>query len=1048
MLIARSVGQLYFTQNVSLTPQHNFGPEDHNVAVVVEPRKMSIWAGVVVDTENFNHCLEVPLEAIKKMIIQARSNSQLSGVLNVHLFLDERDQVCYLDCTYTALTQVCMVLQQSVVEAMRDELHIFCPHLEVIDEDRDKPGVVTYQDGPENSQHISQSIEIVQCSSNGTSTVRTHVMPSMNTRSYEAEPEMIDEEIAVGITKAPIASGVGSTTRSTREQIALNGVRGGVSVGDASGSSPEIEMVKEPTKTERKRAQVPKPKAKPPLRQVTKSGIRQELHSSSAALMPEEPMAKGLSYVLKVNGELNRSTQLFEESNMANSRSRQGKKKRERRSTLTAAAPDYQRLNSGVLPIDVIESKKYPLERTFYGLDDDVSCYDIPLEECHDKQLTATENHLDAGVKSAQPIQTTRQTMGKKAGVKNIRSTKVNQKKRQSTPATLELANARERVQRRAAAVANKKLTEAYSSDDENLVNSGLESQISKPKKKSTSSANAESTQQPKPKIAVSSIPENDKEQREDQEEDACSIMIEDEFTTKPSGDLYRAMPVIPAASPAHLVNTSGQPFDDLYDATPTKPAMRSVRNDVAARDEGPYPSLPNQEFQILGKMAANMSSLLENLDEPNGSEGILLKKLDLEAKQGLRKLSTESPEKVLANDYLCRKTPVVGFNDKGARNQGPPGMLTGSNGQSNIGGLAHSRPTRTEQVEDRKRKRENTSNVENSSPPRKRQSLSPKPHHNPVQSTSDSISGSIFGNVFGSSPLSPYQIKSHRQSSGIRRNGSLPRLQRVSKPSSQVHHVDKNGSPLAARSSQIDRIGNVKRKLLDDDDDASEAHTPKSTHPRPLFAKRSPEIFGPKVRLGSIPKARPSSSLEEAGPRYIPHKKTRNGQYEGLNTNEIIAPERALVDPFTDKVARPISRFSGRLLSGTSSAIAGSKELRRDMACYGLDRDVKKPKDMPADANKTEGTKSKTYGRVSRRLTDVFLDEDEETLVEPVNRSPSDRYSIPDMTSDTTYESRSPLVDKRAWNVAVRPHYTNLSETIHQIADVGLDYFRIATVY
>jgi hypothetical protein len=300
-LIERSVGQLYFTQNVSLTPQHNFGPDDHNVVIVVEPTKMLIWAGVVADSQNFNHCLEVPLLMINKILIKSRPDSQLSGVLNVHLFLAQIGKVCYLDCVGTFLSQICMVLQQSVVEAMYEEIRIICPHLEIFNEDENVPDRSGTQYSQENSQHMSQSLEVVHCSSNRASIVKPHYLLPTKKNASKGGSNTTHRESAGHIRKEIVILDGDDSNGPAGREVASNGRK----TGEVTRPRPTLEIVKESTKEnsptqpilpQRKHARVPKPKAKMPLRQAQKSGtdIGQELDNADSVFAPDELVSKVL----------------------------------------------------------------------------------------------------------------------------------------------------------------------------------------------------------------------------------------------------------------------------------------------------------------------------------------------------------------------------------------------------------------------------------------------------------------------------------------------------------------------------------------------------------------------------------------------------------------------------------------------------------------------------------------------------------------------------------------------------------------------------------
>jgi hypothetical protein len=666
---------------------------------------------------------------------------------------------------------------------------------------------------------------------------------------------------------------------------------------------------------------------------------------------------------------------------------------------------------------------------------DDEQCYDIPPDETQPSPIQTGENNIAENTKSRLPSTTRRKSIAKKPAKEVAKPPKVNQNKRQSAPAALGQVNARRTGQRQAAAAARKKLVEADSNDDESQVNQAVESEAPKQIQKSNKEVNAGSTQYSKRNPINPNIPEED--QRTVQQQGGPLAAPEDPSALELSDDLYGASPIRSEAKAVSVDNPLKQPFDDLYDATPIKPTKSLVQKENTLREKASRASLRTQDNKILGRMAAKMASLLGDLDGPYEIEDLLGEQEKEQRIHQPRKISKVSAEKGLVNDYFARKTPVVAFNEKGARNQGHPGLISDSNRLFNEY-LKNSTPTETAQAGDRKRKWETANDGDNNTPLRKRQSLSPNHDQTPIAGNDE---------YFQSSP--PHAIESDNQDPESCEDDNFPELPRVSKYRSQGSRVDRNGSPLATRISQIDRIGKVKRKLQDNGD-PEKVRTPELAYSNPLFPTISPNIFGPKIPLGSLPKARPSSSLEDTESRFIPHKKTRNGHYEAIGTNEVIELEKPLLDPFIDKDAsRPTNEFSDRLLASSSSAIAASKRVRKGTHHDGHSRLSTKAKPLPANSTQTKGSKTTATSRVSRRLAEVFVDEDEDTLVQPPNRSPSDKYSVPEMTTDTSYDSRSPLAEKsKAWNMAVRPHYENLSETIHKIADVSGGQFETAAMY
>jgi hypothetical protein len=1088
-LTERRLGQMYFTQNVSLEPEHHFGPEDHNIVVIIEPTNLIIWTGMVLDTEDFYHCIDVPLATINRMLIKRMENSQLSDVLTVHLFLENRGLRCSLDGDGTVvLTKICMILQSSVAQDMRDDFLVICPHVEIIDEDSDMSQEAGNQNGygevAQKSLQSSGSIDAVHCSSNRISLVRPHPMASPRNRQLDAISEMASEE-RTGHGDIPNAAlELDGSPKSTGEQVELDKP----SSESVPRASPEIEITREsiqaiapekPIMAERKRASAPKPKAKTPLRQTQRprTSTRRESPVMNIAPHGGEPISNELSYekiedhisklgkqfpstdastrraavlasngdyeatakllsesvigqnrVLKVsrdakngNDELNEPTTLPEASNVSVTQPTPASRVGKKGSTMAPTEPRNQQPKTDLLSVPKGDQKKYSLKRTLKNQDDN-DCFDIPSEGDDEEPPAKGKNRSKTAIKSAPPAPATRKLVVKPATAKKARPTKASQQKRRSAPAALGLTTAPRRGQRLAAAAASKNLKEADASDELEEATEAPGREKPKPTQKSKRSSTA-NMQPPEETTANSS---NNKTMIQ-QQEDARSLGLDqDDFSAQLSDDLYGASPKKPATRPAHQGDPPKQPQDDLYSATPTKRAAKVTT--VPVQDALPLDPPPKPKFHALGKMAAKMGSLLGSLDEPYGLEHLATEHEEQRAKNGLTTSSNLSPDKALVDDYLCRKTPVVGFNNRGARNQGVAGTFTGSIRPPKTVVPVPSTPVRGDQTEDHKRKRERLDDVETGSPPRKRQSMSPDPNKTPMQGDND--------HYFGTSPPAPDQMEIPEPKSSFHGSDTPPRLQREPKPNSQGPRVDQNGSPLAPKSSQIDRIGNVRRKFLDDHD--PEVHTPKSM--RSLFAIKSPEIFGPKLRLGSIPKARPGSSLEETALRYIPHKKNLNGLYEGVNTNEIVAPEKALIDPFIGKDARHhSSEFSDRLLAGSSNAIERSKQQPREDTHRRVERADMKTKDIPIHTNKNGGLKSMASSRGSKRLTELFLDDNDQTLVDPGNQTPSDS-SLPDMTTDTTYEPRSPLTEKagRAGNAAVRPHYTSLSETIHHIADVS----------
>jgi hypothetical protein len=296
-----------------------------------------------------------------------------------------------------------------------------------------------------------------------------------------------------------------------------------------------------------------------------------------------------------------------------------------------------------------------------------------------------------------------------------------------------------------------------------------------------------------------------------------------------------------------------------------------------------------------------------------------------------------------LVDDHLARKTPVISFGNKGARNQGQSSTLRAP---AKVEVDVHTEPSpedNTRIQHNPKRKRKTVDEAENICPPKKRLSISPEnvssihenighnshaaneldatPQNNAsnlieisdddcdmdIQDDGSAMDDAVVQGLTSSPPSAP-QTKPQF--------GRKVARHRASRPSSQGSRVDANGSPMAPSSPQIDRIRKIERKLLEEQTAMSERADKDATN---LPMQRSPAIFGPRLRLESLPKAKPSSPHDEV-PRYVPHKTARNGSYEGVSTKEAVIPEEKLADPFIEKPERRSSGFTDRLLAEISN--------------------------------------------------------------------------------------------------------------------------------
>ncbi|CAG8976657.1 hypothetical protein HYALB_00002173 [Hymenoscyphus albidus] len=249
-----------------------------------------------------------------------------------------------------------------------------------------------------------------------------------------------------------------------------------------------------------------------------------------------------------------------------------------------------------------------------------------------------------------------------------------------------------------------------------------------------------------------------------------------------------------------------------------------------------------------------------------------------------------------------------------------------------------------------------------------------------------------------------------------------VTRKRPITKPSSQASRVDLNGSPMPLNLSVFnDNIGiDEKIRKLSQPKHQDMSISPQSFKPE--------GIFGPKARIGSQNKARPSSP-EKVELRYIPHQKTKNGNYQGIVGREVVEPQ-ILADPFVEQPpAHKSSGFTERLRTESSTKAGKTGALPVAEKIQSI------PRPRGARISKT---------KLGSKRTQVYVDDPEKTLVEGAVH-PTLEISVPSMCSDNSNSRlssdlvRSPLQDvsgNETWNVALRPHYTNLKDAVHRVAD------------
>ena len=356
--------------------------------------------------------------------------------------------------------------------------------------------------------------------------------------------------------------------------------------------------------------------------------------------------------------------------------------------------------------------------------------------------------------------------------------------------------------------------------------------------------------------------------------------------------------------------------------------------------------------------------------------------------------------DKPLIDDHLTRKVQIVNFGVHGANNQGRSSVLRSSTKADRT--RAFEQPAAeagSAVLRNSKRAREDLNNSNTASqmgPPSKHHSISPEECHNEVE-----LDGGIPLEYSSSPPLRP------------------SKKLRSTKSSSQASRVDQNGSPRPLVSvEEIDHISRVTQKLLQQDDGVQ--------------ALNSNMIFAGRVRLASIPKTGPSSP-NGVEARYVKHQKMGNGVYQGFGTREVVASEKSLADPFVGSQARRSSDFTERLQAGSSkenrtSNVALQPTKSTQVLVDSMKPNVVKPSTYPT----AQATKQERKSRKSQKDDRMQVYDDQTTLVD----------SEPELTGGSSEEDMTtPLREKKrsnAWNMAIRPHYGNLSEVAHRLADVS----------
>ena len=360
-----------------------------------------------------------------------------------------------------------------------------------------------------------------------------------------------------------------------------------------------------------------------------------------------------------------------------------------------------------------------------------------------------------------------------------------------------------------------------------------------------------------------------------------------------------------------------------------------------------------------------------------------------------------------LVDDHLTRKIQIVTFGATGAINQGSSSIVKFSAIKSHCG-----KPTNLVEsplVQQMKRTRlsldESNSDIQIPDRPKKRQNNGPENIRKDVQ-----VNNKNDGSCSSSSP--------------IRLRKSL----RGSKPSSQASRVDVNGSPRAlVTTEKVDHFRKVTQKLLQGPQLTKHEEKGQNLHKR--------QIFGSKSLLTSIPKTRPSPP-QNLTARYVKHQRVGNDGYEGIETKEVVIPEKCLADPFLRRQPRRDSGFTERLRTATAEETCEPETADQPERCdidstLAVNQTTSSPFHCLTTAPIQE---RKDYLPEKTHRVSIF--DEQTTLV----ASGTELYSsLTDFTSESiTEDEYSPLTENRtAWNRALRPHYAKLSAIVRRLHNV-----------
>jgi hypothetical protein len=385
------------------------------------------------------------------------------------------------------------------------------------------------------------------------------------------------------------------------------------------------------------------------------------------------------------------------------------------------------------------------------------------------------------------------------------------------------------------------------------------------------------------------------------------------------------------------------------------------------------HPTALDQSTGILGTQT---SSLVQPDATPTSKPQLRRSPRLLERAQSEERLSPT----VLVGDSTCRKPKMIQFDKNGPKNQGITSAFQVAHEISNNKGSVAKR--KLDGIE-----------ITSLGRPLKRQNSTP------AQVEVEDHEEENMPPAFASSPPEnePAQCQPASPPKRIRSRHTS---------NSQGSRVTPNGSPKPAASARkVDHIGKIFGKSLEIPEPLDDQARRVATRTQ-LRSGSTP--FGPMVNLGNRAKTRPTCSGEEET-RYVAHYKTKSGQYENLQSKEIVTVGE-MHNPFKDKEAPENPNGFNTILQKLTIAENSQKPIPQRK--NGIEANIK---------------------------NDRIGHDDERTLVSTSSTpSMSSGDSPQQLDAEMPASPSAEVSAEERWNVALRPHYRTFADAVHRVADVS----------